>query len=37
MSKGESTIGHGFGVLVQGAFLLVFDTYYGLKFKNIQD
>lgn len=35
--KGESTIGHGFGVLVQGVFLLVFDTYYGIKFKNIQD
>lgn len=35
--EGESSIGHGFGVFIQGLFLLVFDTYYGLKFKNLAD
>ena len=35
--EGESAIGHGFGVLIQGLFLLIFDTYYGIKFKNLDD
>ncbi|MBL06686.1 MAG: hypothetical protein CL773_02315 [Chloroflexi bacterium] len=35
--QGESAVGHGFGVVVQGLFLLVFDTYYGLKFKTLED
>ena len=25
------------GVLIQGLFLLIFDTYYGIKFKNLDD
>ena len=29
--EGEATIGHGFGVLIQAIFLLVFDTYYGFR------
>ena len=35
--EGESSVGHGFGVLIQGLFLLFFDTYYGIKFMNIDD
>jgi hypothetical protein len=35
--EGESVVGHGFGVLIQGLFLLIFDTYYGIKFKNLDD
>ena len=29
--EGEATIGHGFGVIIQAIFLLVFDTYYGFR------
>ena len=29
--EGEATIGHGFGVIIQAIFLLVFDTYYGFS------
>ena len=32
-----SAVGHGFGVMIQGLFLLVFDTYYGIRFKRIED
>ena len=35
--QGESAVGHGFGVMIQGLFLLVFDTYYGIRFKRIED
>lgn len=35
--QGESSVGHGFGVMIQGLFLLVFDTYYGIRFKRIED
>tara|TARA_B110000438_G_scaffold101506_1_gene100414 strand:- start:1941 stop:2351 length:411 start_codon:yes stop_codon:yes gene_type:complete len=29
--EGEKVIGHGFGVLFQAIFLLLFDTYFGFK------
>ena len=29
--EGEKVIGHGFGVLFQAIFLLIFDTYFGFK------
>ena len=29
--EGEATIGHGFGVIIQAIFLLVFDTNYGFR------
>lgn len=35
--QGESAVGHGFGVMIQGLFLLIFDTYYGIRFKRIED
>ena len=35
--EGEKVIGHGFGVLFQAIFLLVFDTYYGFKVFSTKD
>ena len=31
IAEGESIIGHGFGVIIQALFLLIFDTYYGFR------
>ena len=33
--NGDSAVGHGFGVLFQGFFLLIFDTYYGIRIMRI--
>ena len=30
IAEGESIIGHGFGVIIQALFLLIFDTYFNL-------
>jgi hypothetical protein len=35
--EGEKAIGHGFGVLFQAIFLLIFDTFFGFKAFNIKD
>ena len=33
--NGDSSVGHGFGVLFQGFFLLILETYYGIRILKI--
>jgi hypothetical protein len=33
--NGDSSVGHGFGVLFQGFFLLILETYYGIRILRI--